>query len=97
MNHKLQEFLKTSEGRLILHLVREFLAFFDLRFTLSVFDPETGLTSSSSQVPIRDRIQLIEGLGLTEMTNAQKPLLQEILRLSKVSVLKSETPTLSER
>ena len=34
VNHSLQSYLKTSDGRLVAHLVREFLAFFDLRHTL---------------------------------------------------------------
>jgi hypothetical protein len=45
----------------------------------------------------RDREKLIDGLGLGELTNSRTPLLAEILRLSKVSVLKSETPTPTER
>ena len=34
VNHRLQSYLTTSDGRLVAHLVREFLAFFDLRHTL---------------------------------------------------------------
>jgi len=37
----LKEFLSSDEGSLIACLVREFLEFFQLDFTLSVFDPET--------------------------------------------------------
>ena len=37
-----------------------------------------------------------EALGLTELTDTKAPLLSEIFRLSKVSVLKSESPTPSE-
>jgi hypothetical protein len=49
----------------------------------------------SHGLPPRDREQLLEGLGLGKMMggNSKAPLLAEILRLSKVSVLKSETPT----
>jgi len=95
VNHSLQSYLKTSDGRLVAHLVREFLAFFDLRHTLSVFDPE--VMESSGSVAVRDRAALVEGLGLGETATARTPLLAEILRLSKVSVLKSETPTPTER
>lgn len=41
INKSLKEFLKTSQGSLVACLVREFLEFFELDFTLSVFDPET--------------------------------------------------------
>jgi FGFR1 oncogene partner len=38
----LKEFLSSDEGSLIACLVREFLEFFQLDFSLSVFDPETA-------------------------------------------------------
>ncbi len=61
-----------------------------------MFEAESGLSS------LRDRFQLAEGLGMTELLSgkapgAKAPLMQEILRLSKVSVLKSETTTPTER
>ena len=82
------------------HLVREYLTFFGLDCTLSVFDPEVMdslATVGTDARPMRDRSQLIEGLGLSELTNKQTPLLAEIVKLSKVAVLKSETPTPTER
>lgn len=42
INKHLKEFLSSSEGSLVACLVREFLEFFQLDFTLSVFDPETA-------------------------------------------------------
>jgi FGFR1 oncogene partner len=42
INKHLKEFLSSSEGLLVACLVREFLEFFQLDFTLSVFDPETA-------------------------------------------------------
>jgi FGFR1 oncogene partner len=36
----LDDFLKTSEGRLAVYLIREFLEFFELEFSLAVFEPE---------------------------------------------------------
>jgi FGFR1 oncogene partner len=41
-NKHLKEFLSSNEGSLVTCLVREFLEFFQLDFTLSVFDPETA-------------------------------------------------------
>lgn len=41
-NKPLKTFLSTDEGSLVACLVREFLEFFQLDFTLSVFDPETA-------------------------------------------------------
>ena len=43
INNKLNNFLSTTNGRLVTSLVREFLEFFDLKFTTAVFDPETNI------------------------------------------------------
>ena len=52
-----------------------------------------GLTRPSK----RSRQELIELLGLApEMVDAKTPLISQIIRLSKVSVLKSETPSPTE-
>lgn len=93
---KLSGFLENTEGRLALHLVKEFLTFFDLTFTLSVLEPETdaGLSRPCSH---RSRQELVELLGLaSEMVDNKTPLISQIIRLSKVSVLKSETPSPTE-
>ena len=74
-------------------LYREFLEFFDLDFTLAVFDPETNI---GKDFRYRGRSKLIDALGLTELVDTKLPLLNEIMRLSKVSVLKSESPTPTE-
>jgi len=93
VNQNLIDFLSTTNGRLVASLVREFLEFFDLDFTLAVFDPETNI---GKDFKYRERGKLIDALGLTELTDKKSPLLSEIMRLSKVSVLKSESPTPSE-
>jgi len=93
VNPNLRKFLDTTTGRLIASLVREFLEFFSLDFTLAVFDPETNL---GKDFQYRGRGKLIDALGLTELVDPNIPLLGEIMRLSKVSVLKSESPTPTE-
>jgi len=90
VNSKLADFLLSTNGRLVASLVREFLQFFDLDFSLAVFDPETNI---GRDVQYRERTKLSSALGLTELTDPEAPLLSEIMRLSKVSVLKSESPT----
>jgi len=92
-NPPLAAFLSTTSGRLIGSLVREFLQFFNLDFSLAVFDPETNL---GKDFKYREREHLVEALGLTELMDHKAPLLTEIMRLSKVSVLKSESPTPSD-
>ena len=43
VNTKLTNYLNTTNGRLVASLVREFLEFFNLDYTLAVFDPETNI------------------------------------------------------
>ena len=43
VNTRLADFLSTTNGRLVASLVREFLEFFSLDYTLAVFDPETNI------------------------------------------------------
>ena len=49
VNNKLTDFLSTTNGRLVASLVREFLEFFDLNFTMAVFDPETNIGKERHQ------------------------------------------------
>ena len=101
INQKLADFLSTTNGRLVAGLVREFLEFFDLNYSLAVFDPETNIGRikkcmnffkkhcnclSGKDVKLRERSKLCEALGLTELTDTKAPLLSEILRLSKVNI-----------
>ena len=90
VNTKLDSFVATSEGRLALQIVREFLEFFGLDYSLMVFEPEA---LDGRNVEARSREKLVQTLGFAETLNSEAPLLSEVLRLSKVSVLKSETPS----
>ena len=52
------------------------------------------MDSLGSDFVAKDRDKLISSIGLGETANLPKaPLLTEIIRLSKISILKSETPT----
>merc|ERR1712223_1607790 len=90
VNSKLDNFTTTSEGRLALQLIREFFIFFGLDYSLLVFEPEA---IEGRNVTLRDRESIIENCGCAGTINENAPLLLEIIKLSKVSVLKSETPT----
>ena len=87
----MDRFASTSEGRLALQLIREFLVFFGLDYSQMVFEPEA---IEGRGITLRDREELVENLGFAEQNlNEDMPLLSEVIKLSKVSVLKSETPT----
>ncbi|XP_013792541.1 FGFR1 oncogene partner-like [Limulus polyphemus] len=73
-NKKLQDFLETEEGLLATALVREFLDFFDLEFTLAVFDPEVSVLK---QLPLKN--ELYHKLRVTQK---DEPLLATILKSS---------------
>ncbi|PFX16820.1 FGFR1 oncogene partner-like isoform X2 [Stylophora pistillata] len=82
VNPELKKFLNTSEGRLVTGLVREFLEYFDLDFSIAVFDPETNF---SDKYPGRNN--LARELKLNDVDNTSgSPLLAEVLkRLSPVT------------
>ncbi|XP_038659018.1 FGFR1 oncogene partner isoform X4 [Scyliorhinus canicula] len=50
VNESLKKFLNTKDGRLVAGLVTEFLQFFNLDFTLAVFQPETNTELTAKHI-----------------------------------------------
>ncbi|KAM9665307.1 centrosomal protein 43 isoform 1-T1 [Trichechus inunguis] len=76
VNESLKRFLNTKEGRLVASLVAEFLQFFNLDFTLAVFQPE-----SSTLQGLEGRENLARDLGIIEAEGTVSgPLLLEVIR-----------------
>ncbi|OXB76575.1 UNVERIFIED_CONTAM: hypothetical protein H355_011195 [Colinus virginianus] len=76
VNESLKNFLSTKDGRLVAGLVAEFLRFFNLDFTLAVFQPE-----SSTLNGLDDRENLARDLGITEGEGTVGgPLLLDVVR-----------------
>ncbi|KAM7432635.1 FGFR1 oncoprotein partner [Porites harrisoni] len=76
MNPDLKKFLNTSEGRLVTGLVREFLEYFELDFTIAVFDPETNFSDKYT-----GRNNLARELKLQDIDgNSNQPLLAEVIK-----------------
>ncbi|KAF1615698.1 FGFR1 oncogene partner, partial [Eudyptes chrysolophus] len=76
VNESLKSFLDTKDGRLVAGLVAEFLRFFNLDFTLAVFQPE-----SSTLNGLDGRENLARDLGITEAEGSVGgPLLLEVVR-----------------
>lgn len=73
LNKTVKQYLANSEGRLLFSLVREFLEYFGLDYTISVYDPETY---SGKEYNYAGRNKLSEELGIA----SGEPLLGEILR-----------------
>uniref|UniRef100_A0A8D0KNX2 Centrosomal protein 43 n=1 Tax=Salvator merianae TaxID=96440 RepID=A0A8D0KNX2_SALMN len=76
VNESLKKFLNTKDGRLVASLVAEFLQFFNLDFTLAVFQPESSTVNG-----LEARESLAQDLGITEAkATADGPLLLEVVR-----------------
>ncbi|KAL8185967.1 UNVERIFIED_CONTAM: FGFR1 oncoprotein partner [Gekko kuhli] len=76
VNESLKKFLNTKDGRLVAGLVTEFLQFFNLDFTLAVFQPE-----SSTLNGLEAREGLAQDLGIIEAEGTvDGPLLLEVVR-----------------
>lgn len=72
-NEEVQSFVASRQGLLAVSLVREFLSYLNMQFTLSVFDPES--CESVSYTPIA-RSELLTELGLT---GTEQPILQTVV------------------
>ncbi|XP_072756163.1 uncharacterized protein [Anoplolepis gracilipes] len=75
LNKTVKQYLSNSEGKLLFSLVREFLEYFGLDYTISVYDPETYL---GKEYNYAGRNKLCEELGI----DSTEPLLGEILKSS---------------
>lgn len=76
VNESLKKFLNTKDGRLVASLVAEFLQFFNLDFTLAVFQPEA---STFQGLDGRDELARDLGIAVAEGAGAG-PLLLEVIR-----------------
>jgi FGFR1 oncogene partner len=85
-NEAVQKFVSTRQGLLTASLVREFLSFFNMQFTMSIFEPESF--EGVSYMPLnRDKLSAELGLG----SDPDKPLLQTLL--GRVYQCSEETAT----
>ncbi|XP_010223571.1 PREDICTED: FGFR1 oncogene partner [Tinamus guttatus] len=95
VNESLKNFLSTKDGRLVAGLVAEFLHYFNLDFTLAVFQPE-----SSTLNGLDGRENLARDLGIIEAEGTVGgPLLLELVRKcqqKKISSTGEVAPVLSD-
>ncbi|XP_051867722.1 FGFR1 oncogene partner isoform X3 [Pristis pectinata] len=79
VNESLKKFLNTEDGRLVAGLVTEFLQFFNLDFTLAVFQPETNtFTGLDGRENLARELGIHEGDGLKGA-----PILLEVMRRNR--------------
>ncbi|XP_063299435.1 centrosomal protein 43 isoform X2 [Pelobates fuscus] len=76
VNEDLKRFLNTRDGRLVASVFTEFLQFFNLDFTLAVFQPEACLGNIMDE-----RSQLAKDLGIIESEGIKNgPLILELVK-----------------
>eukprot|EP00062_Callorhinchus_milii_P000052 gi/632935025/ref/XP_007887404.1/ PREDICTED: FGFR1 oncogene partner [Callorhinchus milii] len=79
VNENLKKFLNTKDGRLVASLVTDFLQFFNLDFTLAVFQPE-----ASTFTGLEGRENVAQELGIHESEGMKgAPILLEVMRRSR--------------
>lgn len=73
-NQKFDDFVSTYEGKIIISLIREFLDYYSLHFTLSIFEPEVA-----SPTPFVSRSELFDQLNIKSSEN-DAPILVTLLK-----------------
>lgn len=81
LNKKLTGQLESREGRVMFCLVREFLEYFNLDFTVSVYEPESYLGSGYRY---EGRSKIIQDLGIKQLReDSQSPLLLQLIQIAQ--------------
>lgn len=81
LNTKVKSQLETSDGKLTFCLIREFLEFFDLYFTISVFEPETYMGSAYKY---EGRKKTLQDLNIQEIDEkSDVPVLLQLIRKAR--------------
>ncbi|CAH0546103.1 unnamed protein product [Brassicogethes aeneus] len=83
LNTKVKNYLESSEGQVMFCIVKEFLDFFNLFYTLSVYEPESYLGTAYKY---NGRQKVLKDLGLDE-----KSTLPILLQLVKIAQAKSRS------
>ncbi|CAG9824544.1 unnamed protein product [Phaedon cochleariae] len=78
LNNKINTYLNTEEGKAMFCIVHEFLEFCGLKFTLSVYEPESYL---ETKIDYEERQQIVDKLGL--QSDGTGPLLLHLLQSTK--------------
>nr|CAI5838252.1 unnamed protein product [Callosobruchus analis] len=95
MNNRVKQFLDTAEGRVMFGIVHEFLEFFSLYSTLSVYQAESYLHNNNNY---KGREKLIEDLGLSSQDESN-PILFHLIKIAQVhlnsDILNSNVTNLS--
>lgn len=87
----MQQFVSSKEGTLTVSLIREFLSFFNMQFTLSVFEPES--CENVSYTPY-SRTSLASILGIHN-SDPSEPLLHTLIKNMKKETTEVQNDTIT--
>merc|ERR1711928_50173 len=90
-NSTMQQFVSSKEGTLTVSLIREFLSFFNMQFTLSVFEPES--CENVSYTPY-SRTSLASILGIHN-SDPSEPLLHTLIKNMKKETTEVQNDTIT--
>lgn len=93
LNKKVKTQLETQAGSVMFCLVREFLEFYDLDFTISVYERESYMGTAYDY---EGRSKLINDLGIAQLNeNPGLPLLLQIVQLAQLQSKPSQTKNIN--
>ncbi len=84
--------MSTATGVLCAELVKEFLEFYKLDYTLAIYKPEVNLNDQRAMT----RDDLIRKVGLDESATNQKPLMAQLLEGFLAGDRNAAPPSLSQ-
>ncbi|XP_056644598.1 centrosomal protein 43-like [Diorhabda sublineata] len=82
LNNKIKTFMETTEGKSMFYIVHEFLEFFNLSFTLAVYEPESYLDCNCQK---EEKQRIAQQFGLGNIEDNSEPLLYQILKIAQKS------------
>ncbi|XP_057666267.1 centrosomal protein 43-like [Diorhabda carinulata] len=82
LNNKIKTFMETTEGKSMFYIVHEFLEFFNLSFTLAVYEPESYLDCDCQK---EEKQRIAQQFGLENIEDNSEPLLYQILKIAQKS------------
>ncbi|XP_072397161.1 uncharacterized protein [Diabrotica undecimpunctata] len=82
LNNKIKTFMESSDGKSMFYLVHEFLEFFNLCFTLAVYEPESYIDCDCQR---EEKQRIAQQFGLKTSEDNSEPLLYQILKIAQKS------------
>ncbi|CAH1108426.1 unnamed protein product [Psylliodes chrysocephalus] len=82
LNTKIKGFMESDEGKTMFYIVHEFLEFFNLCFTLAVYEPESYIDCNYKS---EEKQRLLNQFGLGNIEESNEPVLYQLLKIAQRS------------